>query len=70
MESTLSGERKQFRKRETETKDALRRRDAIIEDRDAKLEKWNRRKDVISHYMRIVGPMAKFVIVAFQSAGC
>lgn len=62
IERILSNERKQWRKREAESKDALRERDALIEERDAKLKKWDGRKDVINHYMSIVEPMAKCVV--------
>lgn len=61
METALSKERKQWRKREAEIQQALKERDIEIETADAKLRKWDSRKDVINHYMGIVGSMAKFV---------
>lgn len=70
LESTLSGERKQWRKREAEIKKALVERDTLIQDLDAKLKKWDGRKDVINHYMGIVGPMAKCVALQIEWAAC
>lgn len=62
MEATLSSERRQWRKREAEIEAALKEKDALNEDRDAQLRKWEKRKHVINHYMSIVEPMSKSVV--------
>lgn len=55
MESTLSKERKQWRKHEVE----LNERIAALEKTEAKLKKWEARKAMINHYLGLVSKMSE-----------
>jgi flagellar motility protein MotE (MotC chaperone) len=57
METAFSKERKQRRQVQQEVLD-LKSRLEDLEEKEVKLQKWEARKDVINHYLKVVNVMA------------
>lgn len=57
LESTFSKERREWHKQES----AFKERIAAMEKAEAKLRKWEQRRDMINHYLGLVGKMGGYV---------
>ncbi|EME38534.1 hypothetical protein DOTSEDRAFT_140871 [Dothistroma septosporum NZE10] len=55
LESSISKERKQWRKQEADMKDRI----VVLEKGEAKLKKWEQRREMINHYLGLVGKMGE-----------
>ena len=57
LESSFSKERKDWRQQEADIKDRI----AALEKAEAKLKKWEQRREMINHYLGLVGKMGEYV---------